>query len=809
VSDLPTGAVTFLFTDIEGSTRLLHELGAAGYAAALAQHRAALREAFARHQGAEVDTQGDAFFIAFPDPGEALAAAVEAQSSLAAGPIRVRMGIHTGQPLATAEGYVGVDVHKAARICAAGHGGQVLVSESTRRLVVSDLRALGAHRLKDLAEPEPLYQFGDSDFPPLKSLNQTNLPVQPTPFVGRERELAEVLSLLQREDVGVLTLTGPGGSGKTRLAVQAAAEVVEEYPHGVWWIPLQAVSDATLVQATIAQAIGAQAGLAEHLADKHVLLALDNFEQLMPAAPELGELLSTCRHVKVLATSREPLRLRAEQEYAVPPFVEEEAVGFFLARARAAVPGLEGDDAVREVCRRLDHLPLAIELAAARVKALSLEQLLARLDRRLPLLTGGARDAPARQRTLRATIEWSYELLSPEEQQLFVRLAVFVGGCTLEAATTVAGADVDGLASLVDKSLLRRQGERYAMLETIREYAAEALEEGGESETIQRQHAEHYLEIAESANLSLDVLGLAPQRHELVIPEQHNLRAAIEWATDADVELGLRLALALENFWITQDATEGARRFKALLDRADDIDVVLRARALRDYGGCNDWAGNLDVAEAAYARSGELFEESGDQSGMATTFFRLGVIASHRGDVQEARRLYEESLATFQQLGDRIGELQAHGNLGVLEFMHGDPTRGYELTERSLATAREVGWVWWEVSGLLNLADAALVAGKIEDGERHAREAVALAHKIEDRLWTIYGLALLAWAAALRGDAERSVALWAAVEIEEARSPLPPEWQSERERYATHIADGPRPAVALTLDAAVEYALSI
>ncbi len=457
--ELPSGTVTFLFTDIEGSTRLLHELGDA-YADALAEHRRVLREAFARHDGVEVDTQGDAFFVAFARAADALAAAGEAQAGLGEGPIRVRIGLHTGEPLVTEEGYVGIDVHRAARIAAVGHGGQVLVSQSTRELAGADrLRDLGEHRLKDLTAPERIYQLGDGDFPPLKSLNQSNLPEQPTPFVGREKELGEVLALLGDQKIRLLTLTGPGGSGKTRLAVQAAAEAVDDHEHGVWWVGLQAVRDPELVLPAIATTLGANTDLETHIGDKRMLLALDNLEQVLGAAPQIGGLLASCPKLRLVVTSRELLRIAAEREYAVPPFVEQEGVGFFLGRARAIRADFQPDERVREVCRRLDNLPLALELAAARVRSLSSAQILERLERRLPLLTGGPRDAPERQRTLAAAIGWSYELLTPEEQQVFRRLAVFAGGYTLEAAEEVAEADLDVLQSLAreEPAPLRRR----------------------------------------------------------------------------------------------------------------------------------------------------------------------------------------------------------------------------------------------------------------------------------------------------------------------------------------------------------------
>ena len=395
MADLPHGTVTFVFTDIEGSTRLLHELGAEQYADALAEHRRVLREVFARCGGVEVDTQGDAFFYSFPTAPAALEAAREGQEGLAAGPITVRMGVHTGTPVVTAEGYVGEDVHRAARIAACGHGGQVLVSAAAAGLSVNRLRDLGEHRLKDLSAPERIYQLGSREFPPLKTLYQTNLPVPATPFLGREKELAEVAGLLAREDVRLLTLTGAGGSGKTRLALQTAGAVSEGYPNGVWWVSLAPLRDPGLVAPTVAQVLGATGGLADHIGEKRMLLLLDNFEHLVEAAAALGELFETCPGLDMLVTSRERLRLAAEQEYAVPPFEDTDGVSFFYARARAVEPGFEADEAVPEICRRLDHLPLALDLAAVRVKTLTPSQILARLEQRLPLLTGGARDLPS------------------------------------------------------------------------------------------------------------------------------------------------------------------------------------------------------------------------------------------------------------------------------------------------------------------------------------------------------------------------------------------------------------------------------
>ena len=517
---LPSGTVTFLFTDIEGSTRLLDELGAERYAEALAEHRRIVRDAFTRHGGVEVDTQGDAFFVAFPTAPAALEAAEEAQRALGAGPVRVRMGVHTGTPHMAEEGYVGADVHRAARIAAVAHGGQVVVSSSAAELVdLSALRDLGEHRLKDLTRPQQLHQLvGEGlpfDFPPLQTLERrtTNLPVQPTPLIGRERELNQTRELLAQ--TRLLTLTGPGGTGKTRLAVQLAAEVIDEYDDGVFFVDLANVVDPELVVPTVAQTLGIREGagralrdvVAEYLARRRLLLVLDNLEHVVGAGPDVTRLISTAPASKVLATSRAALRLSGEQEYPVPPLPSAAAVELFAERARAVRPdfALDGDrSVVTEICARLDDLPLAVELAAARVKLLPPAKLLERLEQRLPVLTGGARDVPARHRTLRAAIDWSFELLDDEEQALFARLSVFAGGLTLEAAETVCDASIEGLASLVEKSLLAqgesREGEpRFSMLETLVEYARERLDERGEAEAVADAHADYMQSLAQPA----------------------------------------------------------------------------------------------------------------------------------------------------------------------------------------------------------------------------------------------------------------------------------------------------------------------
>src|SRR5687768_14825182 len=575
-TDLPSGTVTFLFTDVEGSTRLLHALGAEGYADALATHRRILRETCSRHNGVEVDTQGDAFFIAFPTAPGALAAAAEAREALSSGPIKVRMGLHTGTPHLTDEGYVGPDVHRAARIAAAGHGGQILVSSATAQLVDAELSDLGDHRLKDLTAPERIFQLGAEEHPPLKTLHQTNLPVPATPFLGRDTELDEIGALLARDGVRLVTLTGPGGTGKTRLALQAAANVADAFPGGVWWVPLAALRDPALVLESASAALGATGDLAEHIGDKRLLLLLDNFEHLTAAAAHLAPLLAKCPNLTLLVTSREPLHLGGEHEYAVDPLQRTEAVELFLTRALAVRRDFAANGEVALICERLDHLPLAIELAAARVKMLSPKALLQRLEQRLPLLAGGTRDAPERQRTLRATIEWSHELLSPDEQRLFARLAVFRGGCTLEAAEAVVDADLDTLQSLVDKSLVRvRDSGRFWMLETIREFAVERLEASGEADEISRRHAEFFLEIAEE--LQPRVMKDDADALDQLTEDHDNLRAALDrLEAEGDAERLQRLGGSVWRFWyLRSHLTEGKRRLDAAMAAGGDATPAL------------------------------------------------------------------------------------------------------------------------------------------------------------------------------------------------------------------------------------------
>jgi predicted ATPase/class 3 adenylate cyclase len=751
-SDLPSGTVTFLFTDVEGSTKLLHELGAEGYAEALTEHRLVIREACAAEGGVEVDTQGDAFFFAFLTAPSALAAAEEMTDALAAGPIRVRIGLHTGTPLLTEEGYVGGDVHRAARIAAAGHGGQVLVSSSTAQLVEIELADLGEHRFKDLGAPERVYQLGDGQFPALKSLYRTNLPVPTTPFLGRERELVEVVGLL--EDTRLLTLTGPGGTGKTRLAAQAAGLASDSYLDGVWWVPLAALREPELVLDTAAQVVGSKNGLAEHIADKRLLLLFDNFEQVVEAASDLASLLASCPNLDLLVTSREPLHVTGEQEYPVPPLVHEEGVGFFLARARAIKPDFAVDDAVSEICRRLDELPLALELAAARVKALSSAQILQRLEQRMPLLTGGARDLPERQRTLRGAIEWSYELLNDDEQRLFARLSVFRGGCTLAAAEDVAAADLDTLQSLVDKSLLRFTNERFWMLETIRDYAAERMEESGEAEELRRRHAAWFLAFAEEVEPRA-LFGSAREKElvDRLEGEHDNVRAALDQLeVTCEGERALRLAGAMWPFWALRGHhAEGRRRLESAL-RGDDRSTAARARALTGAAVLleGDSSGMRSRAEEALA----LYRELDDAWGTAHSVYMLGHAAGGEGNYERAQELWEESLRGFREIGDEHFAVISTDALAWVYNELGDRRRARALYEDNLRRARATSNRRMEAYARDALAMLAIGEERVPEAFSMLKESLSVYQDLDVHSEIAESLGLFAAAAAEAGRAD-------------------------------------------------------
>jgi len=724
VRDLPSGTVTFLFTDVEGSTRLLHELGAEGYAEALAEHRRLIREACARSGGVEVDTQGDAFFFAFPTAPGALAAAGEMTEALSAGPIQVRVGLHTGTPLLTEEGYVGDDVHFAARVAASAHGGQVVLSSTTADLIEHSLTALGEHRLKDIAEPVAIHQLGDGSFPPLKTISNTNLPRPASSFVGRDAELAEVISRIE-QGARLVTLTGPGGTGKTWLALEAALTLVPEYKAGVFWVGLASLRDPALVTETIAQTLGAKDDLASHIADREMLLLVDNLEQVIEAAPELSTLLRSCPNLTLLVTSRELLRIEGEVEYPVPPLAEPEAVSLFCERAQ-----VEPSEEIAELCVRLDSLPLAVELAAARTKVLTPAQILERLSGRLDLLKGG-RDADPRQQTLRATIEWSYDLLSPEEQQLFARLAVFAGGCTLEAAEEVAEAELDTLQSLVEKSLLRFTNERYWMLETIREYAGERAQSPADG-PLRSRHAELFAELANQA--ITDISDSQREWSDRLEQERDNMRAAMSWSLgQGRPELAYELAIAYGRLCALRGPLgEGRSWLEAVLQQGGDVPVPLRQRALRAASDLAERQGDLDVARAQAGESLELARAMGDPDAIGAALLSLGIIEGDANNFDLSEALQCEALTVFSAAGNERGVRGTLGMLGFLYNSRGNYSEARTVCERALIMSRAAGDKRGVCVAATNLGHALAREGVIDEALELQREALQLARELFD-----------------------------------------------------------------------------
>jgi len=771
IQHLPTGTVTFLFTDIEGSTQLLQALGA-DYRDVLERHAAIVRKALAAHEGIEIGTEGDAFFAVFRSAPQAVEAAVRAQQDLArerwpdGHPVRVRMGLHTGEGRLGADSYVGLDVHRAARIAAAGHGGQVLISAATRALVEAvlpvgvTLRDLGSHRLKDLNAAEHLSQLLivglQEGFPSLRSLDApSTLPEEVTTLVGRHREVDEATQLLAA--TRLLTLTGPGGTGKTRLAIRLAARVGSSFRDGVFFVDLAPLTDPALVGSSVARSLGVaeQADrsivdvLRAHLGPKDLLLVLDNLEHLQPASEVVADLLGAAPHLKVLVTSRSVLNLYGEQEFAVPPLAvpdtsvaadddqlrQSDAVALFLSRARAAKASFsvagESLRAVAEICIRLDGLPLAIELAASRVRVLEPGEILARLEQHKPVLTAAATNVPPRQRTLRDTIEWSYELLHPGEQALFTRLAVFAGGCTLEAAGMVCNADgelgldtFDGMASLVEQSLVQRTGDagesRFRLLETIREYGRDRLAADARSGEIGRRHLEYYRDLAEIAEPHL----MESDRGDWIDRlerENANVRAALGHALDAaEADSGLRLAAALWRFWFQRGfLREGRAWLEALLAVEPDDVSAIRAKACTAFGGLAYWLSDADAAERAYESAARLYRMIGDRGAEAEALYNLAFVPAMRHDPEETRRRVEAGLGLAREVGraDLVAQSQAH--LGVRAAVAGDPQAALAFLEEAMTFYRKAG-------DQLHLADALVsvaISRRLQAKHQLAREA--------------------------------------------------------------------------------------
>jgi len=814
---LPTGIVTFLFTDIEGHTRILERLGER-YAAIKERHDATVRSAIAAGEGREVSTAGDSFFAVFPTPTGAIHAAVTIQRQLATtlwpdGAIaRVRIGVHTGEGKLSGDTYLGLDVNRAARIAAAAHGGQVLLSDATRALVERSLpsgtrlRDLGPHRLKDLAHAERLHQLVlegmEQDFPPPRTLDArpNNLPAQVTRFIGRHDEVARVRELLT--DRRLVTLTGPGGTGKTRLGLQVATETLVDHQDGAFFVDLSPLSDPGLVAAEIASTLGMrpESGrpevetVSDHLRDKDLLLLLDNFEQVLEAGPSVVEpLLGAAAGVRFLITSRVPLHLYGEQEFPVPPLglatperlpplealAQIEAVAMFVERAtshRADFRMTEANArAVVEITVRLDGLPLAIELAASRAGLLSPEELLARLERRLPLLTAKERNVPERQRTLRRTIEWSYELLEQAEQRMFWRMAVFAGRADLQAVEAVVnpkgelGLDtLDGLASLVDKNLARRVdagGEsRFAMLETIREYGLERLAESGEESLIHRRHAAHWIQAGER-------LSVAPPARQSVLTrrlenDHDNIRSALGWAVQSgDAEAGLQLGAALRDFWrLSGHVKEGLRWLAELLELPGTAArTPIRARALTAAADLSGWIG--DAANLSYAAEAvELYRELGDPRGIPDALEELGAAQLGVGDLAAARASLEEARQLHIGLGNRQKAGETTMALGIVALTEQRLDRARERFEDALATFRDLDDAYWVAFAERLLGSVEGLGGNYDAGEERLRASLTIAqqHKLPVMIAScLYSFAYLALA---RGLHQRAVRLMGATE---------------------------------------------
>jgi predicted ATPase/class 3 adenylate cyclase len=810
MSTLPTGTVTFLFTDIEGSTRLLRELGEA-YEAVQDDHARIMREAIAGAGGAEIRTEGDSFFVAFSSAADAVRAATAAQRALAAHPLthgeplRVRMGLHTGEGRLGRGDYVGLDVNRAARIAAAGHGGQVLVSDTTAALVSealphgTSLRDLGEHRFKDFDQPQRVHQLEieglASDFPALKTLDvPTNLPLTLTSFVGREGELAELGSLLDR--ARLVTLVGPGGTGKTRLALEVAARRAQRHRDGVYFVDLSPIRDPDLVPSSVAKALGAKElpdrpalhTVTAHLADRRSLLLLDNFEQVVGAAHAVGEVLQAAPHVQVVATSRIRLGLAGEQEYPVPPLgvpaanddlrklADNEAVALFTERARAVRPAFELTEAnasiVAEICARLDGLPLAIELAAAQLRVLSPHELLARLDHSLPLRTG-ARNVPERQRTLRDTIAWSYELLDAPQRALFARLAVFAAGATLSAIEAVCNPEgdldvdtLDAVASLVDHSLVRRddeaEGSRFTMLETIREYAAERLAALDDMEDTEPRHAEFFAAMAEEWGPQVRS-AQASTATAILERDYDNTRAAVAWALRADrADIGLRVAAPMWMFWVEHGPVpEGRRAVDALLSLPSSSPRdSLRQAALEALGSLSYWEGDYGASEQAYGEALELSRELGDIRGAAEAFKNLAYVAGASGDPEKALTLAEEARKAAREAGDVALAAEAAGLVGLSLSREGDQEGALAATQEALEGFESEGIPYWANQMKSRLGSIYLRMGDLDRAETLLRASLAeMPGALSSGIGRAANTSMLAAVAAARGDHDRALRL--------------------------------------------------
>ncbi len=815
----PSGTVTFLFTDIEGSTKLW-EQHKADMRGTIARHDILLQQAIEAHGGSIFKTVGDAICAAFARAPDALAAAISAQRALHNenwGPInalRVRMALHTGVAEERNGDYFGPPLNRAARLMATGHGSQILLTRTTQELVRDDLtsdvelRDLGMHRLKDLIRPEQVFQVVTPDlpaaFPLLNALDARphNLPLQPTSLIGREVEVAQVCDLLRRADVRLVTLTGPGGVGKTRLALQSAVELLDDFADGVWFVNLAPITEPAFVVNIITQTLGVRESSSQTLLDtlktflrvKQALLLVDNFEHIVEAAPLLAELLAPAPSLKVLVTSRMPLHLSGEREFAVPPLAQPDrtqpvelerlsqydAVRLFIDRAQAVKPNFTVTNAtapaVAEICYRLDGLPLAIELAAARAKLFPLEALLVRLSSRLKFLTGVVRNLPVRQQTIRNTIAWSYHLLDKDEKTLFTRLGVFVGGCTLEAAEAVCNTDgdlpmevVEGIAALLDKSLLRQEegsdGEpRVTMLETIREYALERMAERGEADAIRQQHATYFLKFAEEYD-PWPRIHAPPQELWLdrLEAEHENLRAASGWFAEQDeAEHGVRLAGALVGFWTDRfHWDEGRAWLEAALARSGNVSVVARAKAVLGTSWLAFRLGDFITARTYIEEGLALFRGLSDKAAIALAVLMLGSIALGKGEYAMAHACAEECLALFQEVSDQWGRALAVRLLGGIAVVQGGVAQTAIYNEEILTSFRQIGDKRGIGEFLIDKGIFAQLQDEWEQAVACYAESLVIFRELGAKEMTAAVLHNLGGAVLHQGDARRAAACFA------------------------------------------------
>ena len=707
------------------------------------------------------------------------------------------MGIHSGAPTVTEEGYVGPDVHLGARICGAAWGAQIVVSSATAGLLSSDLeditmRSLGDHTLKDIEERTELFQVMapglTEDFPALrtKGTHPTNLPPRLASLIGREQDLAALTELLASPQTSVVTLTGPGGTGKTSLAAALGAQLLPSFPDGIFFVDLSALNDPALVIPVLAQTLALketpgrtlQQSLTEHLSSKEMLVILDNFEQVIDAAPDVSALLTKAPALKLVVTSREALRIQGERVVSLAPLelpspehddldevARSAAVALFTERARAVKQDftLTQDNAaeVAAICRRLDGLPLALELAAARINLLSPSVLLARLDHGLKLLSSGRRDAAQRQKTLKGAISWSYELLSKDEQRLFYRLGVFAGGWSLEAAEQVCDrgdltTDVlDGLASLVDKSLVRTAGEqeRFTMLETIREFALEKLEESGEAEEARSAHAEFFRALAEEAWPNL-IGRLESFWLRTLEVERDNLRIAIQEGIARNPDVALSLAGSLWRFWWARGyLSEGRALLEAALD-GEASQAQLRARALRGLAAIAQAQGDVTAATNCINEAARLFSEFGDQAGLARCYETQGLLAEDSEDLVAARSHFRRSSELYEAIGDEAGISTAIGNLSNVALIAGDFDEAYELAERSMKIDERLGHEEGVAGSLINMGFAALEQDELEEASQLISTGLRITREIDHRELIAIGLEASAALAVTNDDVE-------------------------------------------------------